>query len=85
MSSLISCFDILFSIATHFNLAKSMPMTHLFSITITAVQNRSKHLIYVSRYIMCNSIDELRKISIWEGKGLTSRMKLMEKLQSMPE
>lgn len=30
---------------------------------------------------MCSSEDELRKLANWQGKGVGSRQKLMEKLQ----
>ena len=44
--------------------------------------NDSDYDLNGCRYIMCNSSEELRTISSWEGKGLPSRIKLMEKLQS---
>nr|XP_037272134.1 WD repeat-containing protein 26-like isoform X1 [Rhipicephalus microplus] len=37
----------------------------------------------LSSYMMCGSAEELRSLSKWDGKTLTSRQKLMEKLQSV--
>ena len=34
------------------------------------------------RYMMCSSPEGLREMASWEGKGVESRQKLVEKLQS---
>jgi hypothetical protein len=55
---------------------------HCLRNELTPLKHNTDRVHELSRYIMCNSPEELRKISNWEGKGLPSRMKLMEKLQS---
>jgi len=45
--------------------------------------NHKQHRIHeLSRFIYCTPGEELRRLSLWEGKGLKSRKILMEKLQA---
>ncbi|RWS23915.1 WD repeat-containing protein 26-like protein, partial [Leptotrombidium deliense] len=49
---------------------------------LTPLNHKREKVHQLSRYIMCESPEELRKLANWEGKGLYSRQKLMEKLQA---
>ncbi|CAG2106775.1 unnamed protein product, partial [Medioppia subpectinata] len=49
---------------------------------LTPLKYNTARVHQLSRFLMCNTSEELRKISSWEGKGMPSRIKLMEKLQS---
>ncbi|XP_054154010.1 WD repeat-containing protein 26-like [Oppia nitens] len=61
---------------------KPMEAIHCLRDELTPLKYNTQRVHQLSRYIMCNSSDELRKVSNWDGKGLPSRIKLMEKLQS---
>lgn len=54
---------------------------HCLRNELTPLNHRIKRVHELSRFIMCSPGDELRKLSQWDGKGLLSRQKLMEKLQ----
>ncbi len=45
--------------------------------------SRNVSHVCVCRYIMCCNPADLREMADWEGKGVASRQKLMEKLQCM--
>ncbi|XP_025017419.1 LOW QUALITY PROTEIN: WD repeat-containing protein 26-like [Tetranychus urticae] len=49
---------------------------------LTPLNHKINRVHELSRFIMCNPGDELRKLSGWDGKGLQSRQLLMEKLQA---
>lgn len=48
---------------------------------LTPLKHKTARVHQLSSYMMCNTGDELRGMSQWEGKGLQSRQRLMEKLQ----
>ncbi|UXI16660.1 cell division protein [Sarcoptes scabiei] len=49
---------------------------------ITKLKYNLDKLPKICSYLFTNSSEELRKVANWEGKGHTSRTKLMEKLQN---
>ncbi|KAI2799628.1 WD repeat-containing protein 26, partial [Blomia tropicalis] len=49
---------------------------------ITPLNYKKEKLPKICRYIFTNSLEELKKVAKWEGKGQASRLKLMEKLQN---
>lgn len=48
---------------------------------LTPLKFNTNRVHELSSYMMCSTGEELRRMSHWEGKGLASRQKLMEKLQ----
>ena len=50
---------------------------------LTPLKHNTQRVHQLSTYIMCSHAEELRNMAQWEGKGLSSRKKLMEKLQGM--
>ncbi|XP_076314197.1 WD repeat-containing protein 26-like [Tachypleus tridentatus] len=51
---------------------------------ITPLKHNTNRVHELSSYMMCSTGEELRGMSRWDGKGLISRQKLMEKLQGFP-
>ena len=49
---------------------------------MSTLNHQTERVHELSRFIMCSTPEELRKLANWEGKGVASRKKLMEKLQS---
>ncbi|XP_067119532.1 WD repeat-containing protein 26-like isoform X1 [Centruroides vittatus] len=49
---------------------------------LTPLKHNTSRVHELSSFMMCSTSDELHKVSKWEGKGKTSREKLMEKLQA---
>ncbi|XP_013785732.1 WD repeat-containing protein 26-like, partial [Limulus polyphemus] len=49
---------------------------------ITPLKHNTNRVHELSSYMMCSTGEELRGMSRWDGKGLISRQKLMEKLQA---
>ncbi|XP_017490651.1 PREDICTED: WD repeat-containing protein 26-like, partial [Rhagoletis zephyria] len=49
---------------------------------IKPLNYKKESLPNICRYLFLNSIDELKQVANWEGKGPASRQKLMEKLQN---
>lgn len=50
---------------------------------LAELKHRTDRIHELSSLMMCSTPDELRRISGWEGRGVVSRQKLMEKLQGM--
>lgn len=48
---------------------------------LSALNYRTDRVHELSRFIMCNSAEELRILAEWDGKGKSSRQKLMDRLQ----
>lgn len=55
---------------------------HCLRHDLTPLKHNTERVHELSSYIMCGSAEELRTVSHWDGKGLVSRQKLMEKLQA---
>lgn len=49
---------------------------------LTPLKHNTERVHELSRYMMCNNGEELRHTARWGGKGLESRQKLMERLQT---
>ncbi|CAI9730443.1 repeat-containing 26-like [Octopus vulgaris] len=49
---------------------------------LTPLKFNTERVHELSTYMMCNNPQDLRETSDWEGKGIVSRQKLIEKLQS---
>ncbi|KAM7300151.1 WD repeat-containing protein 26 isoform X1 [Ixodes scapularis] len=49
--------------------------------SLTPLRHNTQRVHELSSYMMCGTPEELRLMSHWEGKGLASRQRLMEKLQ----
>lgn len=48
---------------------------------LTPLRHNTQRVHELSSYMMCGSPEELRSMSHWEGKSISSRQRLMEKLQ----
>lgn len=48
---------------------------------LAELKHRTERIHELSSLMMCSSPEELRRLSVWEGRGQESRQKLMEKLQ----
>lgn len=49
--------------------------------SLTPLRHNTQRVHELSSYMMCGTPEELRLMSHWEGKGMASRQRLMEKLQ----
>ena len=52
-----------------------------YNLHIYKINKSLTHFCYLCRFLMCTNTEELRKRADWEGKGGSSRAKLMEQLQ----
>lgn len=54
---------------------------HCLRHNLTPLHHNTQRVHELSSYMMCGTPEELRLMAHWDGKGLASRQRLMEKLQ----
>jgi WD40 repeat protein len=55
---------------------------HVLRNELTPLQHNTPRVHQLSSYMMCTNNDELYRRASWEGKGIKSRTRLMDRLQS---
>ncbi|XP_075591416.1 WD repeat-containing protein 26 [Dermatophagoides farinae] len=61
---------------------REIDAVHCLQNEITQLKYNMEKLPIICSYLFMNSIEELRRVANWDGKGHASRSKLMEKLQN---
>ncbi|UYV61098.1 WDR26 [Cordylochernes scorpioides] len=49
---------------------------------LSPLKHNTQRVHHLSSLMMCSTVDDLHRMAQWEGKGIASRRKLMEKLQT---